>query len=76
MQRRDGMIRLKMFAERTIFENRETTPMQITVVKDEPGSKMIKNVTCNGRKCGLLFFRRMFAIRDPGRAGKRCGYSL
>jgi hypothetical protein len=55
MQRRDGMIRLKMFAERTIFENRETTLLQITVVKDEPGIKMIKNVTCNGENVNYCF---------------------
>ena len=30
MQRRDGTIRLKMFAEQTIFENRKTIPLQIT----------------------------------------------
>ena len=33
--RRDGTLRLKMFAERTIFENRETIPLQITALKDE-----------------------------------------
>jgi len=78
MQRRDGMIRLKMFAERTIFENRETTPLQITVVKDEPGIKMIKNVTFNGENVTYSFSDGclQFAIQvaPESVADIRCNY--
>jgi hypothetical protein len=55
MQRRDGTLRLKMFAERTIFENRETIPLQITVLKDEAGIKMVKNVTLNGKSVNYSY---------------------
>jgi hypothetical protein len=78
MQRRDGMIRLKMFAEQTIFENRETIPLQITVMKDEPSIKMIKNVTCNGENVNYSFadgcLQFVIQVAPESVADIRCNY--
>ncbi len=78
MQRRDGAIRLKMFAEQTIFENRETIPLQMTVLKDEPGIKMIKNVTCNGENVNYSFadgcLQFLIQVAPESVADIRCNY--
>jgi hypothetical protein len=78
MQRRDGTLRLKMFAERTIFENRETIPLQITVLKDEAGIKMVKNVTLNGASVNYSYAdgRLQFVIdvAPESIADIRCNY--
>ena len=78
MQRRDGMIRLKMFAEQTIFENREPIPLQITVVKDEPGIKIIKNVTFNGENVNYSFadgcLQFVIQVAPESVADIRCNY--
>jgi len=78
MQRRDGVIRLKMFAEQTIFENRETIPLQMTILKDEPGVKMIKNVTFNGENVNYSFadgcLRFVIQVAPETVADIRCNY--
>ena len=47
IQRRDGTIRVKMFAEQLIIENIETEPQRITVLKDEADIVAVKDVTVN-----------------------------
>jgi len=67
-----------MFAQQTIFENRETTPLQITVVKDEPGIKMIKNVTFNGENVNYSFsdgcLQFVIQVEPESVADIRCNY--
>jgi hypothetical protein len=46
-QRRDGTMRVKMFAERLIIENIEAVPRQMTVLKDEADIVAVKGVTVN-----------------------------
>jgi len=47
IQRRDGTIRVKMFAEQLIIENIEAVPRQMTVLKDEADIVTVKDVTVN-----------------------------
>jgi hypothetical protein len=78
MQRRDGTLRLKMFAEQTIFENRETIPRQITILKDEAGVKMVKNVTCNGENVNYSYadgcLQFVIEVAPESIADIRCNY--
>jgi hypothetical protein len=78
MQRRDGVIRLKMFSEQTIFENRETIPLQITVLKDEACIKMIKSVTFNGENLNYSFsdgcLQFVIQVAPESVADIRCNY--
>jgi hypothetical protein len=78
MQRRDDTLRLKMFAEQTIFENRETIPRQITILKDEAGAKVIKNVTLNGENVNYSYadgcLQFVIEVAPEGIADIRCNY--
>jgi len=47
IQRRDEIIRVKMFAEQLIIENIEAVPRQMTVLKDEADISAVKGVTVN-----------------------------
>jgi hypothetical protein len=47
IQRRNGTIRVKMFAEQLIIENIEAVPRQMTVLKDEADIVAVKGVTVN-----------------------------
>jgi hypothetical protein len=78
MQRRDDTLRLKMFAEQTIFENRETIPRQITILKDEAGIKMVKNVTLNGENVNYSYadgcLQFVIEVAPEGIVDIRCNY--
>ncbi len=78
MQRRDGTLRLKMFAEQTVFENRETISRQITILKDEAGIKTIKNVTCNGENVNYSYadgcLQFVIEVAPESIADIRCNY--
>jgi hypothetical protein len=47
VQRRNGTIRVKMFAEQLSIENIEAVPQQVTVLKEETNIDSIKSITVN-----------------------------
>lgn len=52
VQRRDGRIRVKMFAEEIVIENNEQASRQITVLKEELDIGSVKGVTVNREAVG------------------------
>jgi hypothetical protein len=47
IQRREGTIRVKMFAERLIIENKGAVPQQMLILKEEASIVSLKSVTFN-----------------------------
>jgi hypothetical protein len=78
VQRRDGAIRVKIFAEETVIENNEQVPRQITVLKEEPDIGSVKGVTVDHQAVGYehLNGNLQFVIDVPpkSRAEIRCSY--
>jgi hypothetical protein len=78
IQRSDGTIKVKMFAERLMIENKEVMPRQITVLKEEADVRALKSVTVNQGtadyeyKGGCLQF--LVNVASGGTAEIRCSY--
>lgn len=78
IQRRDGTIRVRMFAEQLIIENIEAVPRQMTVLKDEADIAAVKGVTVNQETVGYEYANGClrFIVNIPCRstAEIRCTY--
>jgi hypothetical protein len=78
VQRRDGQIRVKIFAEEIVIENNEHVSRQITVLKEEPDIGSVKGVTVNHEAVGYdhLNGNLQFVIDVPPKsmAEIRCTY--
>jgi hypothetical protein len=78
IQRRDGTIRVKMFAEQLIIENIEAVPRQMTVLKEEANVVFLKSVTVNQEAVDYEYINGclQFIVNIPSKrtAEIRCTY--